>query len=138
MGPANDTVGSATFERIADRVEWYFEPQIDDLAMASPVPRPVLVEALVNIEIAANRHRSLLRDAGDVALRTGDEVVLWIPGGALEVLLPAHDGSQLASMVAQEVMYRLATAMAGVDHEPQPNTVPLVVVRLDEYGPSAA
>lgn len=138
MGPPNDTVGSAAFERVADRVEWYFEPQIDDLAMASPVPRPVLVEALVNLEIAANQRRALLRDAGDVALRTGDEVVLWIPAEVLEVLCSAHDSNPLASIVAQEVVRRLATAMAGVDYEPQPNTVPLVVLRLDEYGPSVA
>lgn len=132
MGRSSSGVGSAAFERVADRVEWYFGPQIDDLAMASPVPRAALVETLVNLEIAANQRRSLLYDAGDVALRTGDEVVLWIPEGALELLVSAHDTSPLVTMVAQEVMRRLATAMAGRDHDPQPNTVPLVVIRLDD------
>lgn len=120
------------FENTREQVEWYFDTLVDDVAAESSVSRAELLETLVALQISANRRARYLLDVGDVAYRTADEAVIWLPEPVFDGQIETHDVTQAEARAARAVLRRMARAIVGVEHDPRPNTSAFVLLR---YGP---
>ncbi|WP_254839784.1 hypothetical protein [Natronomonas marina] len=116
------------FDAVGERVEWFFDRLLDEVAAESSVSRAMLVETVIKLEVAADRRRNHLRETGETAYRTDEAAVLWLPESVLESLAAAQGVSELEADAAGEVMRRMARSMVGVDHEGRPGSAPFVLL----------
>jgi len=130
MSDGDGGITDAEFDAVRDRVEWFFDRLVDEVAADTSVSRAMLVETLVKLQVAADRRRNHIRETGDVAYETEAAQVLWLPASVHDSLTTAQSVSDLEAAAADEVMRRMARSILGVDHDGRPDAAPFVL--LDE------